>query len=98
MICPTRTYNYKHAKWLDEKLKPLSVNDKSINDIFLFADDLHEMKIDKLDILVSYDVSFFFSHTTVDATMEILAEKAFKDDWFNKEYDLNITKTDLIEP
>ena len=27
----------------------------------------------------------------------ILARKAFKDDWFNKEYNLNITKTDLIE-
>ena len=33
----------------------------------------------------------------MDETIEILAEKAFKDDWFNKEYDLNITKTDLIE-
>jgi len=33
----------------------------------------------------------------VDETIEILAEKAFKDDWFNKEYDLNITKTDLTE-
>lgn len=86
MICPTRTYNYKCAKWLDEKLKPLSVNDKSINDIFSFAHDLHEMKINKLDILVSYDVSTLFTHTAVDATMEILAEKAFKDDWFNKEY------------
>ena len=38
-------YNYKLAKWLDEKLKPLSVNDQTINDIFSFADDLHEMKI-----------------------------------------------------
>ena len=33
----------------------------------------------------------------MDETIEILAEKAFKDDWFNKEYDLNITKTDVIE-
>ena len=33
----------------------------------------------------------------MDETIEILAEKALKDDWFNKEYDLNITKTDLIE-
>ena len=33
----------------------------------------------------------------MDETIEILAEKAFKDDWFNKEYDLNITKTNLIE-
>ena len=33
----------------------------------------------------------------MDETIEILAEKAFKDNWFNEEYDLNITKTDLIE-
>ena len=33
----------------------------------------------------------------MDETIEILAAKAFKDDWFNKEYDLNITKTNLIE-
>lgn len=28
---------------------------------------------------------------------QIKAEKAFKDALFNKEYDLNITKTDLLE-
>ena len=33
----------------------------------------------------------------MDETSEILAEKGFKDAWFNKGYDLNITKTDLIE-
>ena len=33
----------------------------------------------------------------VDETIEISTEKAFKDDWFNKECHLNITKTDLIE-
>ena len=33
----------------------------------------------------------------MDETIEILVEKAFRDDWLNKEYDLNITKTDLIE-
>ena len=97
ILSATGTYNYKLAKWLDEKLKLLSVNDQTINDIFSFADDLHEMKIDEQDILVSYDVSSLFTNVPVDETIEILAEKAFRDDWFNKEYDLNITKTDLIE-
>ena len=92
MLSATGTYNYKLAKWLDGKLKPLSVNDQTINDIFSFADDLYEMKIDKQDILVSYDVSSLFTNVPVDETIEILAEKAFKDDWFNKEYNLNITK------
>ena len=41
ILSATGTYNYKLAKWLDEKLKPLSVNDQTINDIFSFADELH---------------------------------------------------------
>ena len=49
------------------------------------------------DILVSYDISALFTNVPVDKTIGILARKAFKDDWFNKEYNLNITKTDLIE-
>ena len=98
ILSATGTYNYKLAKWLDEKLKPLSVNDQTItNDIFSFADDLQGMKIDKQDILVSYDVSSLFTNVPVDETIKILAEKAFKDDWFYKEYDLNITKTNLTE-
>ena len=43
-------------------------------------------------ILVSYEVSSLFTNVPVDETIEILAEKAFKHNWFNKEYDLNITK------
>ncbi|XP_068742347.1 uncharacterized protein [Montipora capricornis] len=39
------TYNCKLAKWLDEKLKPLSTNEHTIGDIFSFADDLQEMEI-----------------------------------------------------
>ena len=75
----------------------MSVNDHTINDIFSFADDLHETKIDEQDILVSCHVSSLFTNELLDQTIEILPEKAFKDDRFNKEYDLNITKTDPIE-
>ena len=60
-MCPilsaTGTYNYKLAKWLDEKVKPLSSNDHTVGDMFSFADDLHEMEINDHDILLSYDVS-----------------------------------------
>ena len=34
ILSATGTYNYKLAKWLDEKLKPLSVNEHTISDIF----------------------------------------------------------------
>ena len=55
------------------------------------------MEINDQDILVSYDVSSLFTNVPVNETIELLAEKAFKDDWFNREYNLNITKPDLIE-
>ena len=45
-----------------------------------------------MQIKSSYLLSFVLS-----LKIQILAEKAFKDNWFNKEYDLSITKTDLIE-
>ena len=38
----------------------------------------------------------FFTNVPVDETVKIPAEKAFKDALFKKEYDFNITKTDLI--
>ena len=56
------------------------------------------MEISDQDILVSYDVSSLFTNVSVNETIELLAEKAFKDDWFNKaEYIFNIPKPDLIE-
>ena len=97
ILSATGTYNYKLAKWLDEKLKPLSTNEHTIGDIFSFADDLQEMEISDHDILVSYDVSVLFTNVPVDETIGIPARKAFQDDWFNKEYNLNITEADLIE-
>ena len=55
------------------------------------------MEISDHGILVSYDVSALFTNVPVDETIGILARKAFKDDWFNKENNLNITEADLIE-
>ena len=75
----------------------MSINNYSVTDIFSFADDLHEMKIDQHDNLVSYNVLCLFTNVPVDETVKIPAETAFKDALFNKEYDFNITKTDLIE-
>jgi hypothetical protein len=97
ILSATGTYNYKLAKWLDEKLKPLSVNDHTISDVFNFVDSLHDMEVDDHSILVSYDVTSLFTNVPVDETIQILAEKAFKDDWFNKQHNLNITKSDLVE-
>ena len=97
ILSATGTYNYKLTKWLDEKLKPLSVNDHKINDVFNFVDALNDMEVDDHSILVSYDVTSLFTNVPVDETIQILAEKAFKDDWFNKQHNLNITKSELVE-
>ena len=78
LLSATGTYNYKLAKWLDEKLKPLSINDHTVSDIFQFADELHEMKINDQDIFVSYDVSSLFTNVPVDETIESIAERAFE--------------------
>ena len=36
----------RRLHWLDEKLKPLSVNDHTISDVFNFVDALHDMEVD----------------------------------------------------
>ena len=67
------------------------------NDIFEFADKIRELEISNSDILVSYDVSSLFTNVPLDETIEILANRAFDNDWFNSTYDLNLTKTDLVD-
>ena len=57
----------------------------------------NDVEVDDHSILVSYDVTSLFTNVPVDETIQILAEKAFKDDWFNKQHNLNITKSDLVE-
>ena len=68
-----------------------------MEDSLSIVDALHDMEVDDHSILVSYDVTSLFTNVPVDETIQILAEKAFKDDWFNKQHNLNITKSDLVE-
>ena len=44
-----------------------------------------------------YDVSLLLSNVVVDETIESITERAFENDWINREPDLNNTKLDLIE-
>ena len=69
------TYNYNLAKWLDEKLKPLSINNHTISNIFQFSDELVDLKLDENDILVYYDVTSIFTNVSVDETIELLTTK-----------------------
>ena len=98
ILSATNTYNYALAKWLDNKLKPLSLNQYTVTDIFDFVNELpRDLNITPGDLLVSYDVSSLFTNVPLDETITILADRAFRNNWFNSEYDLNISKQDLID-
>ena len=97
ILSATDTYNYNLAKWLDDKLKPLSTNEYTINDVFKFAGEIRDMEFVESDILVSYDVSSLFTNVPLDETIQILVDKAFSNNWFNTTYELNITKSDLSD-
>ncbi|KAL9972990.1 hypothetical protein ACROYT_G019392 [Oculina patagonica] len=49
------------------------------------------------DVLVSYDITALFTNIPVDETIQILADKAFTNDWFNKTHGLQLKKEQLIE-
>lgn len=76
--------------------KPLSLNQHTVADISDFVNEVRELKINKGYILVLY-VSSLFTNILLDETIAILAEKAFRDNWFNSSYKLNISKEDLID-
>lgn len=77
------------------KLKPLSINNHTISNIFQFSDKLVDLKLDENGILVSYDVTSLFTNVPVDETIELVTTKAFENDWFNKTYNLSLTTAGL---
>ena len=97
ILSATQTYNYALAKWLDDKLKPLATNQYMISDTFGFVNEVHELVINNEDILVSYDVSSLFTNVPLEETLELLADKAFINNWFNETYHLNLNKLDLVD-
>ena len=97
ILSATGTYDYALAKWLAEKLKPSSTNEYTTSDVYNFPEEIYHFKLDENGFLVSYDVTALFTNVPREETIHILADKAFKDNWFNKTYNMNISKEDLIE-
>ena len=96
ILSVTGTYNFNLAKWLEEKLKPLSVNDFTITDTICLSEEIRNSPIGEDDILVSYDVTALFT-INVPINENILVEKAFADHWFNQTDDLNLQKDQLTK-
>ena len=97
ILSATGTYNFNLAKWLEQKLKPLSVNEYKITGAFEFADEIRSIPMNAEDILVSYDVTALFTNVPLSETINILVGRAFADNWFNQTYDLNLEKKELTQ-
>ena len=97
ILSASGTYNYPLAKWLEQKLKPLSTNEYCISDIFAFTEELSNMCIEPDHILVSYDVASLFTNVPLKETINILVDKAFEGDWFNRTHGLKLSKGQLTE-
>ncbi|XP_068756806.1 uncharacterized protein [Montipora capricornis] len=98
ILSATQTYNYALAKWLDDKLKLLAINQYMISDTFKFLNEVHELAINNGDILISYDVSSLFTDVPLEETIHLLANKAMLiNNWFNEMYHLNLNKLDLAD-
>ena len=96
ILSATQTYNFVLAKWLDDKLKPLAINQYTISDTFEIVNEVIELAINNGDILVSY-VSSLFTNVSLEETIHLLADKAFINNWFNETYDLNLNKLDVVD-
>ena len=97
ILSATKTYNCDLAKWLEEKLKPLSINERTITNLFKFAEEIRNTSFNDNDIIMMYNAKSLFNTVPLDETISLLAEKAFTNNWFNTTHNLNITKSGLIE-
>ena len=77
----------------------LSLNRYIVTDIFEFNNEIRNLGIVYVngDILVSYYLSSLFTNVPLGEMIEILANKAFNNNWFNTTHYLNLTRTDLVE-
>ena len=97
ILSSTNTCNYKLAQWLNDKLKPLSVNQYTVTNAFEITKEIRDLNLRDGDILVSFDVTSLFRNVPLEKTIQILADKDFKDNWFNYTYNLNLSKSDLVQ-
>lgn len=67
-----------------------------VSDTFQFVDKIQGLKINIGEILVPYDVTSLFMNVPLDQRIQILADVAFADDWFNKSTKLHLTKANLV--
>lgn len=90
-------YNFFFVKWFDEKLKFLFFNQYIVIDNFDFIKEIYELKINKGEILVLYDVFLLFMNVFLDEIIEILVNRVFLNNWFNIIYNFVFIRIDFID-
>ena len=70
ILSSTETYNDNLAEWLEEKLKPLSINEYTITDAFAFADEIRTHSMNDEAILVSF-ITLYSLHSSLTFTIEL---------------------------
>ena len=63
----------------------------------LFSQEVCSLALTDDKILVSYDVVSLFTNVPLRETIQILVDKAFTDDWFNKKNSMNLQKFQLVQ-
>ena len=71
------TPTYKLAKFLVPKLKPLTTNEYTIKDSFIFAEELQSF--DSKLVMVSFDIESLFTNIPLQETINHCVENLFKD-------------------
>ena len=70
ILSATETYNVNLAEWLEEKLKPLFINEYTVTDAFAFADEIRTHSMNDEAILVSF-ITLYSLHSSLIFTIEL---------------------------
>ena len=71
------TPTYKLAEFLAPMLEPLTTNECTIKDPFIFSEELQSF--DSKLAMVSFDIESLFTNITLQETIELCVENLFKD-------------------
>ena len=71
------TPTYKLAKFLVPILEPLTTNEYTIKDSFIFAEELQSF--DSKLVMVSFDIESLFTNIPLQETIDLCVENLFQD-------------------
>ena len=78
IVSSSKTFNYRLAKLLANKLKHLPQDQYAVKDSFAFVDWLHKLEINPQEYkMLSFDITALFTKVPTDRTIEIILERLY---------------------